>query len=69
MWERELRQTVKQILLCYDEGRRKRRPFSLHLCNFNFDGKLMHYLKVQRPDVLDLAIGFHKESYLDIFER
>lgn len=69
MWDKELKQTVKQILLCYDTGRRTKRPFALHLCNLNFNGRLMKHLKVQRPDIFDLPIGLHSVSYLDLFER
>ncbi|XP_034244051.1 mitochondrial ribonuclease P protein 1 homolog [Thrips palmi] len=69
MWEKELKNTGTQILLCYDFGRRQRRPFSLHLCNLDFNGRLVHYLRTQRPDFFDLPISLHEDSYLNLFDR
>lgn len=62
--------TAKQILFCYYISRTNKRPFSLHICNLDYDSRLMFYLKKLHGGFPEkIPIGIHSESYLDIFER
>ncbi|XP_034251781.1 mitochondrial ribonuclease P protein 1 homolog [Thrips palmi] len=61
--------TAKQILFCFYSSRKNRRPFSLYICNLDYDSRLMYYLKKLHPGVLDVPISFHSKSYTELFDR
>lgn len=70
MDEIAMKKTALQILKCFYSVRSNRRPFSLHLCNLDFNGRLMFYLNKHHPGFIDNApIGLHTGSYLELFKR
>lgn len=65
-----LKLTAKQILFCLYSSRTNRRPMSLHICNLDYESKLMYYLEKLNPAIrLDIPISMHSESYLELFDR
>ncbi|XP_026285930.1 mitochondrial ribonuclease P protein 1 homolog [Frankliniella occidentalis] len=70
MDDMRIKHTAKQILYCHVYNRSVKRPFSLHLCNLETDGRLMYYIRRLHPKFeIDTPVSLHSGSYLDVFER
>lgn len=66
----DIKMLANHIMYSYVSIRKNLRPFSMHLCNLNMDGQLMHQLlKINPGFAVNTAVGLHSCSYSDVFDR
>ncbi|XP_053676204.1 mitochondrial ribonuclease P protein 1 homolog [Anopheles nili] len=71
MNDKEMRNTAKQLMLCFALNRSHEQPFNIHHCNANFEKTTMkqlqkHLVQIHQPD---FPYNVTEQSYLDLFPK
>ncbi|XP_055608252.1 mitochondrial ribonuclease P protein 1 homolog [Uranotaenia lowii] len=71
MNEKEMKNTAKQLMLCFAINRMHNEPFNIHHCNVNFNKTTMkalqkHLVQIHEPH---FPINVSEKSYLDLFPK
>uniref|UniRef100_A0A182N921 RNA (guanine-9-)-methyltransferase domain-containing protein 1 n=1 Tax=Anopheles dirus TaxID=7168 RepID=A0A182N921_9DIPT len=71
MNDKEMRNTAKQLMLCFALNRSHDEPFNIHHCNANFGKTTMkqlekHLVQIQQPD---FPFNVTERSYTDLFPK
>lgn len=71
MNEKEMRNTAKQLTLCFALNRTHNEPFNIHHCNVNFKKTTMKTLEKSLVQIHDPAFPFNitEKSYTDLFPK
>lgn len=71
MNDKEMRNTAKQLMLCFALNRMHNEPFNVHHCNANFHKMTMKTLEKGLVQIRDAAFPFNvtEKSYLDLFPK
>lgn len=71
MNDKEMRNTAKQLTLCFALNRMHNEPFNVHHCNANFQKTTMKNLQKSLVQIHDTAFPFNitEKSYLDLFPK
>ncbi|XP_049540797.1 mitochondrial ribonuclease P protein 1 homolog [Anopheles darlingi] len=71
MNDKEMRNTAKQLMLCFALNRAHPEPFNVHHCNANFNKTTMralekHLVQIHQPD---FPFNVTEQSYTDLFPK
>uniref|UniRef100_A0A182R3J3 RNA (guanine-9-)-methyltransferase domain-containing protein 1 n=1 Tax=Anopheles funestus TaxID=62324 RepID=A0A182R3J3_ANOFN len=71
MNDKEMRNTAKQLMLCFALNRTHAEPFNIHHCNANFDKTTMkqlekHLVQLRQPE---FPFNITERSYMDLFPK
>lgn len=71
MNDKEMRNTAKQLTLCFALNRTHNEPFNIHHCNANFKKTTMRILEKSLVQIHDTAFPFNitEKSYLELFPK
>ncbi|XP_058835468.1 mitochondrial ribonuclease P protein 1 homolog [Topomyia yanbarensis] len=71
MNEKEMRNTAKQLMLCFAINRLHNEPFNIHHCNVDFNRTTMKSLEKHLVQIREPSFPFNitEKSYLDLFPR
>ncbi|XP_065088262.1 mitochondrial ribonuclease P protein 1 homolog [Ochlerotatus camptorhynchus] len=71
MNDKEMRNTAKQLTLCFALNRTHNEPFNIHHCNANFRKTTMKTLEKSLVQIHDTSFPFNitEKSYLDLFPK
>lgn len=71
MNEKEMRNTAKQLMLCFGINRLHNEPFNVHHCNTDFSSSTMTSLRKHLAQMDEPAFPFNvtDKSYLDLFPK
>lgn len=71
MQRKEAKNTAQQISTCVLANRSHADPFDLHICNANFDGVTMKWLKNFMPNLKSQTFPaeIHEQNVIDVFPK